>query len=260
MIRGLGCAFGLAVALLPPLAALAGPHDIPGVGAYWDWQLTEPFDLGVDVRVIDLDPDSVTKADIARLKARGIKTVCYVSVGTLEDYRADVAAFPAGIVGKTYGDWPDERFLDIRRRDVLLPLMRARFQKCKALGFDAIEPDNVDLYQLDTGFGITAREQVAYLRELAAMARSLGLEIAQKNAPELIGVLATEFDFLVLESCHEYGFCDLAKPYLEAGKDVLACEYATPPPEQKIICTYGEQTGIHFIFKDWDLTAGGRAC
>ena len=252
---------GLATALVlgcAPAAVLAG--DIRTGGAHWDWQLTEPFDLSVDVRVIDLDPDSVSRADIAALKARGVKTICYVSVGTVEDYRDDAGRFPESVMGAVYGDWPNERFLDIRQRDAILPLMKARLDACKAKGFDAIEPDTMDLFENDTGLDISAQDQVDYILALARHAHSIGLEIGQKNAPELIGVLEPHFDFIILESCFHYDFCEDAEPYLLAGKDVLAAEYPHKPVDERAACAYGRESGVHFIFKERELAAGGRAC
>ena len=184
--------------LLVLLAAGSAPAgEISESGAYWDWQLTVPFDLSVDVQVIDLDPDSVTAAQIAALKARGVKTICYVSVGTVESYRDDADQFPDHVLGRVYDDWPNERFLDIRQRDAILPLMKARFDRCRALGFDAIEPDNMDLFENDTGLPIAAQDQIAYLRDLIAYAHRIGLEIGQKNAPDLIPALKSEFEFII---------------------------------------------------------------
>lgn len=253
-------ALGVAVAFLLPVCAGAEPHDIAAGGAYWDWQLTEPFDLTVDVRVFDLDPDSVTETDIAALKARGVKTVCYVSVGTWEPWREDADAFPQKVLGPVNPDWPDERYLDIRQIDLLLPAMRGRLRKCARLGFDAVEPDNMDLHEYETGLEISAADQVAWLEALIAEARGFGLEIAHKNAATLIPAMHDKFDFAILEDCFKYDYCEEAAPYLAAGKDVLAAEYASNPLQQQAICAYGEVSGIRFLFKESELTAGGRAC
>ncbi|WP_165971701.1 endo alpha-1,4 polygalactosaminidase [Meridianimarinicoccus aquatilis] len=229
-------------------------------GSYWDWQLTEPFDLSVDVKVIDLDADSVSRAQISALKARGVKTICYVSVGTVENYRDDAGQFPESVMGVVYDDWPNERYLDIRQRDVLVPLMQARFDRCKALGFDAIEPDNMDLFENDTGLDISMQDQANYMAELVAYAHRIGLEIGQKNAPELIPYMHDRFDFIIFESCFYYDFCDDAEPYISAGKDVLATEYPHKRVNENEACAYGAKTGVKFIFKERELAAGGRAC
>lgn len=243
-----------------PSALAAEASEISRDGAYWDWQLTEPFDLSVDVEVLDLDPDSVSRAQVADLNSRGIKTICYVSVGTVESYRDDAHRFPESVQGDVYDDWPNERYLDIRNREVVVPLMTKRFDRCKALGFDAIEPDNMDLFETDTGINITMQDQANYLVELVAYAHVIGLEIGQKNAPELIAYMHDRFDFLILESCFYYDFCDDAEPYLRTGKDVLAAEYAHKRIDEKMACAYAAETGVKFIFKERELAAGGRAC
>lgn len=150
-------------------------------GTARDWQIGRSPDLGAPASVLGLDPDTVSAAEVKALAARGILTVCYVSVGTVEDWRADAADFPAEAVGRPYTGWPGERFLDIRRRDLLLPLIEARFRRCAEAGFGAVEPDNIDLHINDTGFSIAADDVVAYVRDLARVAHALGLRIAQKK-------------------------------------------------------------------------------
>lgn len=70
----------LAVLTTNFLGSTACAQSIP-----WDWQLTGPFDLSEQVDAINLDPVDHSISDIAALNARGIKTICYTSVGTLED-------------------------------------------------------------------------------------------------------------------------------------------------------------------------------
>ncbi|EBA07174.1 endo alpha-1,4 polygalactosaminidase [Sagittula stellata] len=221
----------------------------------WDWQLTEPFDLSRAVEVMDLDPQNHPQADIDALKARGVKLICYVSVGTWEAWRPlDV---PGDVLGKTLPDWPDERYLDIRRHDVLLPVMTDRFRRCADAGFDAVEPDNMDAHLNDSGFALTPDDTRDYVALLAESAHALGLEIGQKNAPDLAAALAPTLDFAILESCHEHGWCDAFAPYVAAGKPVFAAEYRAPDAGA---CAAAEAAGLSLIFKDRDLTATYGTC
>lgn len=48
-----------------------------------------------------------------RLKAVNRRIACYISVGTLEDWRDDVNEFPAEAVGEPLGDWEGENYIDI---------------------------------------------------------------------------------------------------------------------------------------------------
>ncbi|WP_428642892.1 endo alpha-1,4 polygalactosaminidase [Roseibium sp.] len=230
------------------------------VGDSWDWQLTEPADLNRSVKVIDLHPDLVTSEDLATLKTTGIKTICYVSIGTLERTAADRKAFPAEVIGKTYGDWPDEKFLDVRRFDILLPLMKARFESCKAMGFDAVEPDNMDVHDNDSGFPVTVVHTIAYVRLLAATAHGLGLKVGQKNVPELTEELVDTFDFAIAESCYQDRSCKSYIAYTEAGKPVFDAEYTDRPIHFSKACEIGKKYGISMILKDRELTAPALWC
>lgn len=247
--------------ILGPLAALlaglcvSGASALP-VGVSWDWQLQAPLDLGADVDVLALDPDEVNAADVAVLTNRGVFTICYISVGTSEDWRNDAQAFPAAVLGRDYGDWPGERFFDITNPSVL-PIMQARFVRCAAMGFDAVEPDNIDLHINNTGFGITGDQVVSYFAQLAAMAHDLGLEIAQKNAPDLTDALQSLADFAMTENCFADGWCAEMQPYVTSGRAVLAAEYTQPSAQ---VCAQLGQAGISVIFKTRDLTREGQVC
>ncbi len=243
------------VALLAGVA-VAWAQGIPS----WDWQLSEPLDLTRSVTYLDTDPDSVSAAQIAGLKAQGVTTICYVSVGTLENYRNDLDTFPARVVGKTYGDWPDERFLDIRALDVLIPIMKARFQRCKDLGFDAIEPDNMDVYTNDSGFDLGIEDTLTYILILAQTAHDMGLQIGQKNVPELTEYLSGSLDFIITEDCFVDGWCGEALPYPIQGKPFLAAEYTDTGVNWAKACNYAKNNGISMILKDRDLGAGLKTC
>lgn len=224
----------------------------------WDIQLTEPLDLTRPVAIIDLDPDGVTAGQVAALRARGVMPICYISVGTLEDYRADRDEFPPQVLGRRYDDWPDEVFLDIRAQARLLPLMRARFQRCADLGFVAIDPDNQDVHVNDSGFPVTAADSVAWMRALAALAHGMGLKIGQKNVPDLTPDLVSLLDFAVTENCLTDGWCDRMAPYVAAGKPVLAIEYGAG--DQAAACAQASRMGLSMIFKPRELDARGTAC
>lgn len=244
----------LAVALAGPLCASA---EGIASGVSWDWQLQAPLDLGVPVDVLALDPDEVSAAEVAALSARAVTTVCYVSVGTLEDWRDDADRFPAALVGRAYDGWPGERFLDIRAGAQLLPIMAARFRHCAEMGFDAVEPDNIDLHVNDTGFPLTPADVVAWFTELAAVAHDLGLLVAQKNAPDLTAELAPFADFAIAEDCFAEGWCADLAIYPRTGRALLAAEYGAASDS---ICTAAAQLGASVIFKRRDVTRWRRVC
>ena len=198
----------------------------PEPGATWQWQLDTPdIDAIPDVAIIDLDGVDASRETVARLHDHGIRVICYVSVGTWEDWRPDAAAFPPELIGDLVEGWDGERYLDIRRLDLLGPLLEARFDACRDTGFDAIEPDNMDSWGADTGFPLDEDDALRFARWLADAAHARGLAIAQKNAPELATALVDRFDLAITEDCVADGWCEAMRPYLDAGKPVLAAEY-----------------------------------
>lgn len=155
--------------------------------------------------------------------------VCYVSGGSLENWRPDASSFPPTVLGKVLDGWPNEKWLDVAQTSVLEPLMRARAQKCKTAGFDAIDWDNVDGYANDNGVGITAQKQLAYNRLLAKIAHDLGMSVALKNDLDQIPDLVADFDFAVNEQCAQYNECATLDPFTKAGKAVVQIEYQSQP-------------------------------
>jgi hypothetical protein len=197
----------------------------PAPGLTWQWQLSGTLDRTVNVQVYDVDAVETSAADVAALHAAGRKVICYVSAGSYEEWRPDATAFTGTVLGKPLDGWPGERWLDIRRWDVLGPIMTARFRTCKDKGFDAVEPDNIDGYTQNSGFPLSAADQVTYNRRLADVAHSLGLAIGLKNDVEQASTLQPYFDFAVNESCAVYSECSALRPFTSAGKAVFHVEY-----------------------------------
>ncbi|WP_229758671.1 endo alpha-1,4 polygalactosaminidase [Peterkaempfera bronchialis] len=242
-------------------AGAAGPSRPAGrwqprPGTSWQWQLGGRIDLDVDAQVYDIDGFENDAATVAALHARGRKVICYINVGAWEDYRPDADAFPASVRGNGNG-WEGERTLDIRRTDVLLPIMAKRFDMCRAKGFDAVEPDLVENHHEKSGFPLTAAQQLAYNRAIAALAHQRGLAVGLKNdldqIPQLVGV----FDFAVNEQCAEYDECDRLVPFVSAGKAVFNAEYNVPPER---FCADSRRLGISAMAKRLELGAWRQPC
>jgi hypothetical protein len=161
---------------------------------------------------------------VAALHARGRRVICYVDVGTRENFRPDARSFPRSILGRPNG-WPGERWLDVRRLSILEPIMRRRFQMCARKHFDAIEPDNIDGFQSNTGFPLSGREQLRYDEWVAGEAHALGLAVFQKNDPSQARELEPHFDGVLDEQCNQYRECGSFRVYLAVGKPVLNAEY-----------------------------------
>jgi hypothetical protein len=196
----------------------------PVVGTTWQWQLSVPVDLRVDVPVYDIDGFTNDAAVVRRLHRLGRRAICYINVGAAENYRPDYKRFPPRVLGRPNG-WPGERWLDIRRVDVLRPIMAARFDMCRSKGFDAVEPDLVENYTETTGFPLTAAHQLTYNRLIAALAHERGMSVGLKNDLDQVGALRKDFDFAINEECVQFGECRVLTSFIKAGKAVLHVEY-----------------------------------
>lgn len=170
-------------------------------------------------------PNAVAVRAIRR--ARGY-AICYVDAGTWEAWRPDASAFASSLLGRSNG-WPGERWLDIRHASVLLGIMARRVAQCEYAGFAAVDFDNVDAYRNDTGFAITATEQLFYDRALATLAHRDHLAAGLKNDRAQARALEPWFDFAIDEQCVQYHACAALTSFVSAGKPVYDVEYVGRP-------------------------------
>jgi hypothetical protein len=85
---------------------------------------------------------------------------------------------------------------------------------CRDKGFDAVEPDLVEGYGNETGFPLTARDQLRYNRMVADLAHESGLSVGLKNDLPQIPQLLGDFDFAVNEECAQYDECGQLTPFI----------------------------------------------
>ena len=69
-----------------------------------------------------------------------------MNAGGWEEWRPDAGEFPTGIIGDYLDDWESERWLYVRRIDILASIMEARMDSCR-----------------DKGFDLTCEDQLAYI-------------------------------------------------------------------------------------------------
>ncbi|MFB7938869.1 endo alpha-1,4 polygalactosaminidase [Streptomyces sp. NPDC056049] len=239
-----------------PDPAPRGERWRPKAGLAWQWQLSGKLDPTADVPVYDIDGFDHSAATVADLHRRGRKVICYLSTGAWEEFRPDAGRFPASVLGEGNG-WEGERWLDIRRTDVLEPLMAERIEMCRAKGFDAVEPDNMDGYANRTGFPLTAADQLRYNRLIARLAHDRGLAVGLKNDLDQIPQLLDDFDFAVNEQCAEYDECHRLAPFVAADKPVFHAEYER---STETFCARSRELGLSSIQKKYELGAWRRAC
>jgi hypothetical protein len=231
---------------------------IPPPGTTWQWQLgtppkVQPID---DAQMYDIDMFDNDAAKVAQLHGTGAKVVCYIDAGTWEKFRPDQGKFPKSVLGEPNG-WPGEKYLDIRRIDILGPIMSARVDQCAAKKFDGVEFDNVDVYQADTGFPLTANDELTYNRYLAGLAHQRGLSAALKNDPDQVTQLLPDFEFAVVEQCFQYSYCNKETPFIQAGKAVFETEYKWQTSQ---FCAKAKTLNFSAMRKQLSLDRWRQAC
>lgn len=192
------------------------------------------------VDVLELDGADTDKSTITELNKSGIYTMCYLNAGAAEKWREDYDKFPKEALGKDYDGWEGEQWLDIRNKGIR-SVIEARIKECAEKGFKAIDPDNLDAYQVESGFEISRDEQIEYLRWLSETSHKHGLAIVLKNAPDLVQDVANHFDGAVVENCHEWGECGSFEPLVEARKPVFLIGY---PPEGSSETALADNAGL----------------
>lgn len=236
-------------------ARCKGRCEPPPFAATWSYQLQgQPRLTGA--RVYDIDAFDTPEAFVRQLHARKRYAICYIDAGTWENWRPDRRRFPQSALGRENG-WPGERWLDIRRIDVLGPIMRDRISLCRRKGFDAVEPDNVDGYTNETGFPLTPTDQLRFNRELARLAHRAGLAVGLKNDLDQARALRRDFDFAIVEQCFQYDECEQTRAFTRAGKPVFAVEYELP---RSRFCSRARALRINALRAPLDLDRPGTPC
>lgn len=236
----------------------------------WDWQLAVPVTVNPDssIEIYDIDMfDNESTGMVGYLHSLGKKVICYVDVGSWEDWRDDKDAFPQSLLGNTYVGFSDEKWLDIRDVNpdksttgmALADILEARFERARMMGCDAIEPDNMHGYEEASGFPLTYEDQIYFNLWVAEAVHIRGMLVALKNdisqaqEPRLIET----FDFVVSEQCFQYNECNVFSGFLAANKPVFVAEYRRTPSD---FCPDAKALRISAIKKTEPLDATREDC
>jgi endo-alpha-1,4-polygalactosaminidase (GH114 family) len=232
----------------------------PKVGLSWQWQIGNlDIDTSIEADLYDIDL-YVDQAIIDELHAKGRKVIGYMSVGSYEDWRPDKDRFSPEILGKDYEGWKGEKWLDIRQIEKLAPILLARLDLCRAKGFDAVEPDNMEIHTNNTGFPISYDDQLKFALWLADEAHQRGLAIGVKNAPDQVQDLVDHFDFAITEDAFFYGWAEKMKPFIEASKPVFDAEYTDLDGDFSAFCRQSKALKFSTILKHRGLDAWLQTC
>src|SRR4051795_3524332 len=162
-------------------------------------------------------------AAVQAIHTRGARVIGYIDAGTAETWRPDfpeLQAFDQScdgcLFGNPLGHFPDEYWLNINpdvigtnpntgeaesAQRFLLDEMLARLKEAKLIGVDAIEFDDVDAHQSDTGLSISPATQLQYKARLANLAHHMGFAVGLKNDLSQADTLQPYFDFAINEQC-----------------------------------------------------------
>jgi hypothetical protein len=250
-LGALGAVLAACVALfaVAPAGAAAFWHPAPTTAA-WQWELQGKFELTPGASVFEIDGFEYPAKDVKAIHASGAKAICYLDVGSWEEYRPDAAKFPKSSLGARYEGYPEERWLDIAHYKRFAPLIEARIAMCARKGFDAVEPDNINGWENKTGFPLTRSQQLTYNRWIARTVHKAGMAVALKNDSRQVKQLVGAFDFAVVEECFQYEECELFSPFVKAGKAVFETEYELPTSK---FCAAADALGFAAIRKNVEL-------
>jgi hypothetical protein len=239
-------------------------------GLTWQWQIQGTLDTSLIVDMYDVDLFDTSAETIQQLKDAGRIVVCYFSAGSYEGWRDDWEANFDFITGDTYSggnapfagnmaDW-DERWLDIRRIDLLEPIMRGRLELAISKGCDAVEPDNMDAYTNgdETALDLTYADQLAYNIWLAGLAHELGISVGLKNDVDQLADLVEYFDWAINEQCFQYDECDgYTSSFVAQDKAVFGVEYSG---QASNFCPDANSMGLSWLKKNLNLQAYREGC
>ncbi len=242
------------VAVLP-FAACGQETATKGVAvdATWQWQLQGDINTAYDVDVYDIDLFDAPPDVIDELRGAGRTVICYFSAGSFEQWRDDAGDFPAAAIGEPLDGWEDERWVDTRDATVR-GILAARLDLAVERGCHGVEPDNVTAFQNESGFDLTADDQLDFNRFLADAAHRRGLLIGLKNDLAQIPALVDDFDFAVNEECLQYDECDAYAPFIDTGKAVFNAEYDESAVDDPAgTCAAADAAGLRTLILPLDL-------
>ena len=247
-----------------PVTVSAGSWWQPKASDQLSWQLQLQGDINTDIEadVYFIDAE-VPQATINALKSQGKRVMCYISAGSIEDWRSDANLFPRSVIGNDYNGWPGEKWLNIRDIDALAPVMRARLDLCQRKGFDGIDADNVNGHVNNTGFSLTREDVIRFIRWLADESHARGMAFSLKNASDVLATVAGQIDMIQMESCQHWGFCDDAVELVSSyNKPVFMVEYSEINRNFDVACNTAQQLGYAAIYRNLQLTGDGiyRSC
>ena len=186
--------------------------------------------------LVILDGALESASYIKDLKSKAKFVVCYMSAGTVENWRPDASKFSAVTAKKYRGFGGTETWLDITQWQKLKSPMGARIKQYASAGCQAVEFDNVDCPSNKCVPGVSyedlLKHQADYLNWLCSAAHDNGMACGMKNAMNIIDRVEKNVQFSISEECGDFESspgvkeCSLyKKAFVDKGKLALGVEY-----------------------------------
>jgi hypothetical protein len=180
--------------------------------------------------VVFVDANLVNGNYVSQLKSQGKRVVCYISAGTLENWRDDHSKFSNAAMGQKYkGFGGKETWLDITKWETFKEPMLQRIKQADSKGCQFIEYDNTDCDINGCVPGASRQTLVAkqseYINWLINTAHGMGMGVGLKNSQSHIPEFASKIDFAINEECQTWKECDLYNTLTKANKAVFGVEY-----------------------------------
>ncbi|MFI6010639.1 endo alpha-1,4 polygalactosaminidase [Streptomyces sp. NPDC051243] len=230
--------------------------ELPEPGVAFDYQIGGAYPPPTGVRAVSRDRTAKP--------APGVYNICYVNAfqaqpdaeSWWEDHHPDLLLRDDDGALVVDEDW-DEALLDIStaaKRERLAGIVGKWIDGCAEAGFQAIEADNLDSNERSDGL-LTAADDLAFGKLLAARAHAAGLAIGQKNAAGMAQQgRRLGFDFAVAEECGQYDECGA---YADAYDDrVLVIEYRA---DGLAAACAGWGDRLSVVLRDLDVVKAGES-
>jgi Glycoside-hydrolase family GH114 len=242
--------------------APAGGHQrvvLPPANGRFDYQIGGSYKPLPSVRIVDRDHTSHP--------APGVYNICYINAFQTQAYqdRWWKQRHPGLLLRTRRGaliedpGWPGEIVLDTATAHdrAKLAVVEDRWLRgCKARGFDAVEPDNLDSNTRSHG-RLTQAEDFAFARLLVTYSHRIGLAVAQKNDAEQSAIAHRRvgFDFAIAEECQVYEECAFyTRTY---GDEVFEIEYTDNGRAAYATACRKRGGRISIILRDRDVVPRG---
>jgi hypothetical protein len=240
---------------LPRLTSCAGCYKPRATTSPWQIQFQGRIDTSVRARFFDIDGDEEART-VRALQRRHRKVACYINAGAWEDSeptrapsRLNAREGVRGIPGGALAGHPPDRSAGA---DPARPQRRVPGEGLRRRG--SRQPQRLEN---DTGFPLTATDQLGFNTWLANEAHARELSIGLKNDGPQAGTLAPYFDWVIVEECIEQRDCGEYAPFTRAGKPIFEIEYRKPT---RRTCAEARRRRISVAFKTPALRAPRKTC